>query len=127
MNSLVRPRFSLRWLLIALTLFALVLYLFVVHPTVRAHQLIAAINHGDFRGLMELGMLGSLQSHDKNYSFENCNTTAEIASRTWPDVYKCRRNVVVHVRFPAGHATRISGEDYFVTVHITESKWGKDN
>jgi hypothetical protein len=122
----MRPRFSLRRLLIALTLFALVLYLFFVHPTVRAHQLVAAINQADFRELIAFGMLGSLQSHDKSYSFENCDTIAELTPRTWPDVYKCRRNVVVHVRFPARHA-RISGEDYFVTVHITESKWGKDN
>src|SRR5262245_14397317 len=100
MNSLVRPRFSLRWLLIALTLFALVLYLFFVHPTVRAHQLIAAINQGDYRALTDLKMHRALQRYDISYAFENCNTIAELMPRTWPNVCKCCRNIIVHVRFP---------------------------
>jgi hypothetical protein len=124
----MRPRFSLRWLLLALTVFALGLYVLFVHPTVRAQQLVAAINRGDYQTLIDLKMQQAMQqSYDRAYAFENCDTTAELTPRTWPNVYKCCRNVVVHVKFPSGGTARPSGVDFYVTVHLNGQKWGKDN
>jgi hypothetical protein len=118
----VRPRFSLRWLLIAFTLFAVALYVFFVHPTVRANGFVGAIKGGDF------GELKALKMHEKlAVSLDDCTVTAELKPRTWRDVYKFRRKALVHVTFPNGVVIdRANGMRYYVTVHIDRVTWGDE-
>ena len=118
----MRPRFSLRWLLIAFTLVAVALYVFFVHPTVRANRFVGAINGGEFGELKALRMTEKL-----GVSLEDCKVSAEVKPRTWRDVYKFRRKALVHVAFPNGVV--IDGATagrYYVTVHIDRVTWGDE-
>jgi hypothetical protein len=119
---MVRPHFSLRWLLIAFTLIAIALYVFFVHPTVRANRFIGAVNRGDFTELKALKM------HDKlKVSLEDCMVTGELTLRTWRDVYKFRRKALVHITFPNGVVIeRANAMKYYVTVHIDRVSWGEE-
>jgi hypothetical protein len=123
----VRPRFSLKWLLIACSLVAVALYVFFVHPTVRANRFVDAINGGDFRELTTLGMLKDLKSFSQDFSFENCTVSAELKPRTWRDVYKFRRKALVRIDFPKGQtADRASALRNYVMVHIDRVSWGDE-
>jgi hypothetical protein len=123
----VRPRFSMRWLLIAFTLIAIALYVFFVHPTVAANRFVGAVNRDDFRELTALGMLKDLKSISKDFSFENCTVSAELKPRTWRDLYKFRRKVLVHIAFPKGQtADRASALRNYVVVHIDRVSWGEE-
>ncbi len=118
----MRPRFSLRWLLIAFTLVAVALYVFFVHPTVRANRFAGAINGGDFAELKALGMNEKL-----GVSLEVCKVKAILKSRTWRDVFKFRRKASVLVTFPKGTVVdRANAMMYYVTVHIDRVSWGDE-
>jgi len=118
----VRPRFSLRWLLIAFTLAAVAFYVCFVHPTIRANRFVSAIKRGYFEELKALKM------HEKlGVSLEDCKVTAEVKPRTWRDVYKFRRKALVQVAFPKGVVIeRANAMRYYVTVHIDRVSWGDE-
>jgi hypothetical protein len=123
----LRPRFSLRWLLIGFTVFAIALYVLFVHPSVAASRFVAAVNRGEFNRLEALGMLKDLKSYDEEFSFETVIVRAESKPRSWRDLYKCRRKVSVKIAFPKGKRKgRESGLVNYVTVHISGPKWGDE-
>jgi hypothetical protein len=122
-----RPRFSLRWLLVAFTLVAVVLYVLFVHPTIAANRFVAAVNRGDFSQLESLGLLRNLQTYNKDYTFEKVTVRAKLKPRAWRDVYKFRRNVDVRVAFPKGEsAGGANGCVDYVVVHINGATWGRE-
>jgi hypothetical protein len=122
LGLLVRPRISLRWLLIAFTLIAIALYVFFVHPTVRANRFVGRINGGDFGELKAIGLTEKLA-----VSLEDCEVSAELRPRTWRDVCKFRRKALIHVAFPNGLVIdRANAMRYYVTVHIGRVSWGDE-
>src|SRR6478735_5443629 len=124
---MMRPRFSLRWLLIVFTLIAVALYVFFVHPTVAANRFVVAVNRGDFRELTALGMLKSLKSIIKDFSFENYTVSAELKPRTWRDVCKFCRKALVYIGFLKGQTVdRASAVRNYVVVHIRRVSWGEE-
>jgi hypothetical protein len=125
----MRPRFSLRWLLIGLAVFAIALYVLIVHPSVAANRLVSAVNNGDYSGLEALGMLKELKTYNKDFTFENVTVRAELKPRTWRDLYKFRRKASVNFAFPepSGRDSGwVSGASNYVTVHISGPKWGDE-
>jgi hypothetical protein len=128
----MRPRFSLKWLLIAVTVLSVVFYALFIHPTISAHRFVDAVNSGDFSGVKELRaggsgsstMLEDLQSWNKEYTFENCKVSAELKPRTWRDVNKFRRIVWIHIAFPPGIKQGPTSLDNVLVVHINGVTWG---
>jgi hypothetical protein len=72
-------------------------------------------------------MLEDLQSYNKDYTFENCKVTAELKPRTWRDIYKFRRNVVVQIEFPKGHDnSNVTALENLLVVHLNSIMWGEE-
>jgi hypothetical protein len=106
--------------------FVAVVLTFIVRPTVLANRFVKVINSGDYDDLHSLGMLNAMQSYDKEYTFENVKTNAELKPLAWRDVYKFRRKVWVRITFPKGHRGRESGFVIYVVAHLNGCKWGDE-
>lgn len=87
----LRPRFSLRWILVLFAFVGVILYLFFVRPTVIAQQLIASVKSPDFKP-------GSLLPSDDGGKWTLQD--AYLQPREWTDVWKCQRRVQVHATLP---------------------------
>ena len=83
---MIRPRFSLRWMLIAFTLLAVIFYFCFVWPTVNAQRLVADINVGNYSRLPVF-----------KDSIHIVDADAFLLPRSWDDALRCRRRVGVEV------------------------------
>lgn len=100
----IRPRFSLRWMMIGFTLFTVVLYVLFVRPTVLAKQFAGAINRAD-GGELETVTLNGISLRTRmskiaprvTYSPTNVKAMAALVPQTWRDVWKFRRIVNVEI------------------------------
>ena len=101
----MRPRFSLRWLLIAFTIMSVAFYILIIRPTTIAQRFVTALNRGDVTALRMLAdgvqdsLLNSLHQQDKNIKLEDVKFSAEIRPQTWRDIYKFRRDVWLHLSY----------------------------
>ncbi len=100
----MRPRFSLRWLLGAVTLASVFLYLLFVRPTVVAQRFVDSVNQADYHELARLTLNGApLKARLEGiaprvtYSSTNLKATASLDPRTWRDVWRFQRIVRVEV------------------------------
>jgi len=87
------PRFSLRRLLIIVTLLAVASYALFVRPTVLANRLAQAVNAGDLQSAEAL--LGDPAGNAFQTAFTEATSVAEVSPREWSDVWHLRRTVVV--------------------------------
>jgi hypothetical protein len=85
----MRPRFSLRWLLIGFTFLTVIFYLLFIRPTVVAQRLVSAVKNGE----RSPGILGTWGHHP--WQVEK----AALQPRTWPDIWQFRRRVRVDTSF----------------------------
>ena len=98
----MRPRFSLRVILIATATVSILLYLFVVRPTILANRFVMAANAQDMDAVDAF-------LADKNWREEEYNSlTRDAAARTdhiyatlfprdWSDWFGCRRRIVLRI------------------------------
>jgi hypothetical protein len=94
----LRPQFSLRWLLIAITALAVVFYVLFVHPTVIANQFIAAIESGDFHAAEELYVGGTETSiSDLLTQVEGPTVKAKLFPSKWRDVWGFKRSMLIQI------------------------------
>lgn len=94
----MRPRFSLKWLLIAFTTLGGAFYAAFVRPTVVASRFVNAIDDGDYSALETAAIFGD---HDlKNAQelgtdhFTGSRMTSirtRLVPRSWMDLLACRR------------------------------------
>jgi hypothetical protein len=85
----MRPRFSLRWLLIAFAIFSVCLYVLFIRPTVLAERFVAAINRGeaDPYDVVQRPQLAASRPTD------NKTVVARVLPRTWSDILHARREL----------------------------------
>lgn len=93
----MRPRFSLRWLLIAFAFSGFVFYLLFVRPTAIATRFVAAVENGDVD--LQKSFYPSDQLQNQAYlsaaqRFNDFRTASmSIEPRTWKDFVNCRRRI----------------------------------
>jgi hypothetical protein len=94
-----RPRFSLRFVLLAFALLAVALYVFVVRPTALANRFVAAVSEQDYiaalrvmRGDEEAKQL--LELVRPEHSSKPDRVYAEVMSREWEDWWRGQRRVI---------------------------------
>src|SRR5437868_3638636 len=105
----MRPRFSLRWLFVLVTIVAIACGIFVL-PTYKAHQLAAKINNGDFSELYSLKYPDRIWQFTRGlgkYSLEELKPRATLHPMTWRDARQFRRRVSVDVWPPQGANERL--------------------
>jgi hypothetical protein len=96
----MRPRFSIRWLLVLIAALALCCYVLFVRPTVIAHRFVDAIKHRDLETAQ--GLLLNNWPHgitpplDASESIEF--VYAEVLPRDWNDIWALQRKLILRVR-----------------------------
>lgn len=107
----MKVRFSLRRLLLLVTLIAVVCF-FVVRPTMLATQLVSRVNGGDFGQVDSLGLRKQIWNYKREngeiYSYDEFRIEAELKPRSWKDIRQFRRRVAINV-WPPQHASHLSG------------------
>ena len=82
----MRPRFSLKWLLIAFTVLSVLFYVLFIRPTVNAERFVADINAGNYSQLPVF----------KN-TIRILDADAFLLPRSWDDALRCRWRIGVEV------------------------------
>ena len=118
----MRPRFSIRWLLLFVTLVAIACGIFIF-PTLRAGQLVSAVNNGDFSELDSLEMMKANWQY-KKYSYKDLKTQAVLHPRTWRDVFQFRRRVSINMWPPANTENLSPMSATYVFVHLARTRLG---
>jgi hypothetical protein len=127
----MRPRFSIRWLFVFITLVALACAIFEL-PTIAARRFVTKVNTGDFSEANAIGLQKVFWSYKKAdgeaYSFTELRTESELMPRTWHDISKFRRRVAVTVRRPPNANERISvTSSAYVFIRISGAKIGGED
>lgn len=95
----MRPRFSLRLILLAFALLGLALYVFVVRPTALAQRFVAAVEERDYdaaqRLMVDGGDWGRVVRPPQ--SFKADRIYAELMPREWQDVWRVRRRIILRI------------------------------
>src|SRR5436190_595734 len=95
----MRLRFSLRLVLVIITLSALALYWFLVRPTENAYRFVAAVEAHDYetaRRLLQSDFWAFLpQPKDRTTTIDL--VYAEVLPREWSDIWRCRRRLILRV------------------------------
>ncbi len=98
----MRPRFSLRVILIATATLSILLYLFVVRPTILANRFVAAVNTQDMDAVD--AFLADKNWREEEYSGLTRDAArrtdhiyADLFPRDWGDWLGCRRRIVVRI------------------------------
>ena len=107
----MRPRFSMRWLLVFVTLVAIVCGI-LVRPTFLAHQFAAKVNIGDFSEVDSLGLRGHIWIYKKengeSYPYSDFRIEAVLHPLSWRDFFQFRRRVSINI-WPPQNAKHLSG------------------
>jgi hypothetical protein len=99
----MRPRFSLRWLLIAVAVLAIGLYVLFIRPTVVAQRFVAAIGRGDYSDLGTMRgskLLQRFASESDRVTSADVEIFARLEPQTRDDVFKFQRRLWVFIFFP---------------------------
>jgi hypothetical protein len=95
----VRPRFSLRLILLAFALLAVALYVFVVRPTTLANRFVAAVSQQEYEAAGRL-MCNEEEAKEwvemvrPEYSSKPDRVYAEVMPREWQDVWRGQRRIL---------------------------------
>jgi hypothetical protein len=95
----VRPRFSLRLVLVAFALLSVLLYVLIIRPTTLANRFVDAVGRRDYDAAQALmsnagewdGVVNPPQV------FKADRVYAELMPREWEDVWSCERRIVLRV------------------------------
>jgi hypothetical protein len=87
----MRPRFSLRWLLIAVTVVAVLLFVLLIHPDNKAQSFVNAVNDRTF----DLNVEARLKEAGVELERLGRRVDAALIPRNWADRVFMRRRVKV--------------------------------
>jgi hypothetical protein len=118
----MRLRFSLRWLLVGVTVAAIACGIFVF-PTFLALQLVRSVNNGDYRQLDSLKLMDANWQY-KKYSYKDLRIEAVLHPRTWRDAFQFRRRVSINIWRPQNVTDVPISSSSYVFVRITGPKLG---
>ena len=127
----MRPRVSLKWLLIAVTVASVALFVLVIYPTNKARSFVAGVNTNgiDLSELLatDLASLNQAlpQLSDKDRGAKTI--TAELLGWSWGDLLRMRRRVEVTEKITRGswEVVGASTADYQTTAQIGVSPVGQ--
>lgn len=94
----MRPRFSLKWLLVGITLAAVILYSLFIYPTVVAHRFARAVEHGDYQYALSF-----IEEEPRKTIAERLAVTEKstvkvtISRRVWRDIWNLQRSIQIRV------------------------------
>jgi hypothetical protein len=83
----MRPRFSLKWLLIAFTILGVAFYVAFVRPTAQANRFIESLKAAEYTTLPSDLVPNDEMLRTRKWKFKD----ARLESREWADVWRCRR------------------------------------
>jgi len=103
----MRPRFSVRVLLVAVALLAVACYQLLVRPRVMAERFVAAVNKRDFTQAQTLLQHPDPRILNRFFTFSSVQIRsrrivsiyAEMLPREWRDIAACHRRVIFRVGF----------------------------
>jgi hypothetical protein len=120
----MRPRFTIRWLLVLIAATATLCYVLFVRPTVLAHHFVKTIEHRDYAAAVSLlrhdtypysGRIPPLNDAESiDYAY------AEVLPRDWSDIWALHRRLILRVRRhddDDGRRIEIT-EDWDVLAHV---------
>lgn len=113
---MMRPRFSLRWLLIAFAVLAIAIYFFV-RPTLTAHRFIATVQNRNFSQIIALVANNQdagfevFQEHWARRS-EQVKMKATLRPRDSADTFSFRRRIEFSVSYLTRNASACSTETW---------------
>ena len=90
-----RPRFTLRWVMIAFTVLGVAFYFLFVRPTALANQFVRDIQSGNFTQAESLLGEQCKNPFGKSVTFREFTTVASVYPRDWSDVWHFRRTIEV--------------------------------
>lgn len=95
--TIMRPRFSLKWLLVAFAIAAICLLVFYVYPTGKAERLASAINRGEVHpyDVVEQPETFYFGNPQRTKILGRKTAVAQLAPRTWSDLWHARRRIEV--------------------------------
>jgi hypothetical protein len=110
----MRLRFSIRWLLAATTVVAILCGI-TVGPTILARQLVEEVNAGDFTELEFLKLQRPLwifrDATGYQYPLKALRIEAILVDQSWRDLFQCRRRVSVNRWPPKGAPDNLPASD----------------
>jgi hypothetical protein len=100
-RKLMRLRFSLRLIFIAVTLMAVALYVLVVRPTTMANRFVKAIETRDYNAAKALLLDKNVWvfNHGPKFFSAMGFLYAEVLPRDWGDLFACRRRLIFRVGY----------------------------
>lgn len=96
----MRPRFSLKWLLLSFAILAACLYAFYVYPTTKAERLVAAINRAEVHPYDVVPQPDTIYFSNPEIRRKigaRKTAAAQLLPRTWDDFWHARRRLGVTV------------------------------
>ena len=97
----MRPRFSLRWLLIAFTVLSVIFYVLFIRPTVIAQSYVARAKSGDFSDVENLCHTDTRLADNLQYAwrmdridFSTAEKQLHLEPRTWNDLRRFQRRLL---------------------------------
>ena len=119
----MRPRFTIRWLLVLIAAVATLCYVLFVRPTVMAYRFVEAIEQRDYaaaRGLLldnwPPGVTPPLNDSETiNYAY----VYAEVLPQDWSDIWALRRRLILRIRHHDPNGRRLEWtHDRDVVAHV---------
>ena len=91
----MRPRFSLKWLLVFFAFFAICLFVFYVYPTSKTASLVAAINRAEVHpyDVVEQPDTFYFSDPERDKILGRKTAVAQLMPRTWSDLWHARRRL----------------------------------
>ena len=104
--AIMRPRFSLKWLLIVFTILGIAFYAALVRPTFVANRFVNAIDDDDYSVLDSAAIFVDwrkghpwLFEVDGQAGFKKIQIRARLVSRSWMDLLTLRRRIWLELCF----------------------------
>jgi hypothetical protein len=96
----MRPRFTIRWLLVLVAALATLCYVLFVRPTVMAYRFVEAIEQRDYSAAKVL--LHSYRPNRITPPLEDTESInfayAEVLPREWSDIWALQRRLILRIR-----------------------------
>lgn len=99
----MRPRFSLRLILVVVALSAGALYFGCVRPTMVAQRFVAAVMRRDFVAASQLAGDDRWQAVVQPNGSRADWVYAELVPREWADCWRCERHIILRVSQHSDH------------------------
>jgi hypothetical protein len=120
----MRPRFSLRWLLILFAVCGFAFYLCFVRPTVIANKFVHLVESGDFQGAESLSVEHNRRLLTEYFASEPELVEARLLDRTWRDLLKMQRRIDIRVIHTPSSVLSMMGFHLGIQIHTTAGVFG---